>query len=86
MQLFGLWIHTIINMSTLVMTNPAIMPHSSSPPSWRFTSRQTMSSGATTSAGRAKKDWGSPGKVLMATEIKFLGRDSHPMSQNYQDI
>jgi len=42
--------------------------------------------GATTSAGRAKKDWGSPGKVLMATEIKFLGRDSHPMSQNYQDI
>jgi len=41
---------------------------------------------ATTSAGRAKKDWGSPGKVLMATEIKFLGRDSHPMSQNYQDI
>ena len=32
--------------------------HSNSPEGWRFTSRQPMSSGATTSAGRQKKEWG----------------------------
>ena len=32
---------------------------------WRFTSRQPMSSGATCSAGRAKKALGSPGRSWM---------------------
>jgi len=31
-------------------------PHTSSASAWRFTSRQPISSGATCSAGRAKKD------------------------------
>jgi len=38
-----------------------IASHRSSPFAWRFTSRQPMSSGATSLAGRAKKDGG---KVL----------------------
>jgi len=35
-----------------------ITPHSSSPVAWRFTNLQPMSSGTTTSAGRAKKLFG----------------------------
>ena len=44
---------------------PSSHAHSSSPSGWRFTSRQPMSSGATNSAGRAKKDWGRAGKSLV---------------------
>jgi len=44
-------------------------PHSSSPLGWRFTSRQPISSGASSSAGRAKKDWGSAERVLVAMGV-----------------
>jgi len=55
-----------------------ITPHSSSPSGWRFTSRQPMSSGATTSAGRAKKLWGRwsgscwEGVVAMGVALGWL--------------
>jgi hypothetical protein len=44
------------------------MPHTSSPPTWRFTSRQPMSSGATCSAGRAK-NVASSGNHMHAIEL-----------------
>lgn len=50
--------------------------HSSSPSGWRFTSRQPIRLGATTSAGRAKKDLGRAGKSwvmgLSAKAIKSI--------------
>jgi len=45
-----------------------------------------MSSGATTSAGRAKRDGGRCLESVVAVEIQDLGRDLHPINQNYQDI
>jgi len=55
-------------------------PKNCSPLGWHFTSRQPISSGATTSAGRAKKDWGSAGRVLVAMGVAWgngLCGDSH---------
>ena len=42
---------------------------SGSPSAWRFTSRQPMRSGATSSAGRAKKDWGRCWEDLVAMGV-----------------
>ena len=36
-----------------------------------------MSSGATTSAGRAKKDWGRAGRVLMALGVAWVGVETY---------
>jgi len=41
------------------------------PNGWRFTSRQPMSSGATNSAGRAKKDGVKAGRVLVAMGVAW---------------
>jgi hypothetical protein len=42
-----------------------ITPQSCSPVGCRFTSRQPIRSGATCTAGRAKKGWGRAGRSLM---------------------
>jgi len=41
-------------------------------------SRQPMSSEATNSAGRAKKERGSAERVLVAMGVAWLGRTPHP--------
>ena len=50
-----------------------ITPHSSSPSAWRFTSRQPMSAGAPTSAGRAKKDWRRCWEGVVAAGAVLVG-------------
>ena len=47
-------------------------PHSRLPSVWRFTNRQTISSGATTSAGRQKKAWDRAGKNVVAMGIAWM--------------
>jgi len=47
-------------------------PQSNSPLVWRFTSRQPMNSGATTSAGWAKKDGGGAGRVLVDMGVAWV--------------
>jgi len=41
---------------------------------WRFISRQPISSGATRSAGRQKKDWGSAGRCWVEAEMAAATR------------
>ena len=55
----------------LVSTNrlSILEPQSNLPFAWRFTSRHPISSGATCSAGPAKKLWGSAGKSLVTDGV-----------------
>jgi len=57
-------------MSALVMTNPATMPDSNAPLGWHFTSRQPMSSGASSSAGR-EEGLGAAWGVTWRREEKY---------------
>jgi hypothetical protein len=50
-----------------------ITPHSSSFERWRFTSRQPISSVATTSAGRAKKEWGRCWEGVVSMGVALCG-------------
>ena len=59
------------------------MDKSKLPSSWRFTSRQPIRSGATCSAGRAKKLWGRAGGcwegvVAMGVAASLLSFFCHP--------
>ena len=57
--------------------------HSNSPEGWRFTSRQPMSSGATSSAGRAKKDWGRCWEGVVAMGVAWgmkLNTNTRPIA------